>query len=79
MILEPKFVGRFKARTADGREVEILQYVRMIDPGPTFGDPHPEPIEGMPFLVTAGGQPVNHVGGDEFEVVDVESFTVQRV
>jgi hypothetical protein len=75
-----KLIGRFKTRAADGRVVEILQYVDVLDAGPTFGGPEHDLVEGMPVWRTVDGREVNALASDEFEVLDVpEPFRVHRI
>lgn len=72
-----KTVDRFKARAADGRVIEIIKYV---DAGPTLGGPEHEPVEALPAFRTADGRDVNHVAGNEYEVLETpEPFIVWRI
>jgi hypothetical protein len=73
-----KFVGRFKARGADGRVEEIFEYVALLD-DTSFDRPDAPPIEGLGRLQTADGRHVNRLSPDEFEVLDVEPFRVRRI
>ena len=63
---------------ADGRAVEILEYVQLLDDRP-FEKPDAPFIEEMRSLRTTRGQDVNHVERDEYEVLDVEPLSVRRI
>jgi hypothetical protein len=75
-----KIVERFRARAADGRVVDIVKYVNVTNAGPTFGGPDDEPIEGLPGFRTTDGRDVNHVAGNEYEVLNApEPYIVWRI
>jgi hypothetical protein len=74
-----KLVEQFRARAADGRVVNIIKFVEVLDAGPTFGNADKERLEVLPGYRTADGRDVNHVAGNEFEVLDTpEPFIVWR-
>jgi hypothetical protein len=74
-----RVIEQFTARAADGRVVDIVKFVEVPDAGPTPGNPDNEPLEGLPGYRTADGRDVNHVAGNEFEVLGApEPFIVWR-
>jgi hypothetical protein len=74
-----KTIERFRARAADGRVVDIVKYVDVTN-DPTLGGPDDQPIEGLPGFRTTDGRDVNHVAGNEYEVLSApEPFIVWRI
>lgn len=67
-----KVVDRFKARAADGRVVDIVKFVEVPDAELTPGSPGNESLEGLPSYRTVDGRDVNHVAGNEFEVLGAD-------
>ncbi len=75
-----KVVDQFRARAADGRLVDIIKFVEVPDAGPTLGNPDEAPPQGLPGYRTADGRDVNHVAGNEFEVLGApEPLIVWRI
>jgi hypothetical protein len=75
-----RIIERFRARAADGRVVDIVKYVDLTNAGPKFGGADDDPIEGLPRFRTTDGCHVNHVAGNEYEVLNApEPFIVWRI
>jgi hypothetical protein len=63
-----KITDSFNAVDSNGREVTILKITEFIA-APTFGNPNPEPDEGLHYFKLADGSRLNKLSDAEFEIV----------